>query len=238
MILEIIKNYKPSILFCEDEETGGQGSKKFTKTEFINDLSDLKYLIELDRANANDAVFYDCDNPEFTKFIEETTGFKKSFGSFSDISVLAPACKVAAVNLSCGYYHAHTLREEVNMEEMFNTISAVKKLLETESEQYEYIEKKYSYIDWGVYGRYGLVDYDDYGWGSYGGYSGSSGNYFEGELKEEYECVVMYVTFNRNEKEDYDEVYGYTKEECWADFFMGNPDICYNDVLDYYFDVF
>ena len=109
MILEIIKEYKPYILFCEDEEIGGIGSGKFCRTDFIDELEDMKFLIELDRANEKDAVFYDCDNKEFTKFIEDTTGFVETWGTFSDISNLAPQCNVAAVNLSCGYYHAHQL---------------------------------------------------------------------------------------------------------------------------------
>ncbi|MBO6179870.1 MAG: hypothetical protein J6O04_11890 [Selenomonadaceae bacterium] len=36
-------------------------------------------------------------------------GYRTAFGSFSDISVIAPALDVAAVNLSSGYYYAHTL---------------------------------------------------------------------------------------------------------------------------------
>ena len=76
MILEIIKTHKCSVLFCEDEEIGGVGSDKFCKTELVKELSELKYLIELDRANGTDAVFYDCDNDDFTKFIEDNTGYK------------------------------------------------------------------------------------------------------------------------------------------------------------------
>lgn len=166
MILEIIKTHKCSVLFCEDEESGGIGSKKFCKTEFIKDLSDLKYLIELDRTNGTDAVFYDCENDDFTKFITENTGYEESYGSFSDISHLSPACGVASVNLSCGYYNAHTTSEYVIMEEMFNTIEVVKKLLDVECEQFEYIEKTYNF---GYYGRYGYGGYDyDYGYDYYG----------------------------------------------------------------------
>lgn len=119
MILEIIKmGFRPSILFCEDEEIGGVGSDKFIKTEEAKQLGKLNYMIELDRANSDDAVFYDCDNKDFTKYITEFTGYKKTYGSFSDISNLAPFAGIAAVNLSCGYYNAHTTSEEVNMEEI------------------------------------------------------------------------------------------------------------------------
>jgi hypothetical protein len=216
MILEIIKDYKPSILFCEDEEIGGIGSKKFCKTELIKELENMKYLIELDRANAKDAVFYDCDNPEFTEFITKTTGFKEAYGSFSDISNLAPECGVAAVNLSCGYYNAHTLREEVNVEEMLNTIKVVKKLLTTECEKFEYIEAYYG----GYYGNYGY-----YGNSYYSSYK----NYYEVE-----EDVMLYVNYlNANGVLCDAESYGLDRNEAWFEFFKEHPDICFNQVLDY-----
>ena len=161
MILNIIRTHKCSVLFCEDEEIGCVGSRKFCQTEYINDLSDLKYLIELDRANSTDAVFYRCDNPEFTKFIVDNTGYKKARGSSSDIAKLAPACKIAAVNLSCGYYKAHTTLEYVVWEEMINTIDVIKKLLDVECKQFEFIEEKYVY-------------------GGYGGYYGNNGGYYNG----------------------------------------------------------
>ena len=254
MILEIIKEHKPSVLFCEDEESGGIGSNKFCRTEFIHELSELKYLIELDRANGNDAVFYDCDNPEFTKFIEDNTGYKKANGSFSDISHLAPQCKVAAVNLSCGYYHAHQLTEEVNVEEMLHTIEVVKKLFSVECEQFEYIEKKYfSYgygrgygsgygYGYGYGNRYYDDDdyYDDYYWRRYAhnnnySYGNNNKNNNETEKKKD---VILYVTFyDATTWEEKTEIYsGETKEHAWFKFFQDNPDVCWNLVYDYEYD--
>lgn len=233
-ILEIIKEFKPSVLFCTDEESGGIGSSKFCKTEFIKELSDLRFLIELDRANGDDAVFYDCENPEFTKFIEETTGYKEAYGSFSDISNLAPACGVAAVNLSCGYYHAHTKEEEVNVEEMLHTIGVVKKLLVTESEQFEYIEVR-SY-GWGSFGKnYDRFDWmDDYDYGKTCG----SFDYLDFlDDEDEEDSVLLYVYFyNEKFQEDCDCVSGKTEDEAWGRFFKKYPDMCYNYVLNYEFD--
>jgi hypothetical protein len=180
----------------------------------------MKYLIELDRANAKDAVFYDCDNPEFTEFITKTTGFKEAYGSFSDISNLAPECGVAAVNLSCGYYNAHTLREEVNVEEMLNTIKVVKKLLTTECEKFEYIEAYYDYS------RYG------YGYGYYSNSYYSSNRYNDIYVDEE--DVFLYVTYQDVDGKIYEvESYGVDRNEAWIEFFKNHPDICFNQVLDY-----
>ena len=224
MILDIIKTYKCSVLFCEDEEIGCVGSREFCKTELIQKLEELNYLIELDRANATDAVFYDCDNQDFAEFILNNTGYTMEWGSFSDISYLAPACKVAAVNLSCGYYKAHTLREEVIIEEMLNTIEIVKKLLSTESKKFEYVERK-SYYDYGYgfnYNRFRNYydDDDDYDY-NYPIYSKKKDN------------VMLTVQL-----EDGVNVYmkGTDINEAWKNFFINNPDVCYNDVLD--FDIY
>lgn len=257
MILDIIKEHKCSVLFCEDEENGGIGSRKFCRTEYIKDLEDLKYLIELDRANEKDAVFYDCENPDFTKFIEDNTGFKETYGSFSDISNLAPECMVAAVNLSCGYYHAHTLGEEVVVEEMLHTIEVVKKLLTVECEQFEYIEAEYNYgynYGYGYHGGYG------YGYGYSKGYSkGYSSYYYDDDddwnppsmkkntdstVKGKYDwyeedpVVILYVTFYEGVtlKETQESYCATTEEGAWLKFFKENPDTCWNYVMDYEFD--
>jgi len=251
MILEIIKEHKCSVLFCEDEETGGHGSDKFCKTDFIAELAELNYLIELDRANATDAVFYSCDNPEFTKFIEDNTGYKEAWGTFSDISNLAPDCGIAAVNLSCGYYHAHTLIEEVVVEEMLNTIEVVKELLSVESEQFMYIRKKYA-----SYGGYGY----GYGYGYGGNYGGYYGNYYDDDDDDWYdnycarkhnnnkttkdpgyekdEVTILYVTYvDKNTGEEMTDSHCATSESvAWVNFFQSNPDVCWNDVLDFDID--
>lgn len=217
MILEIIKTHKCSVLFCEDEEIGGVGSKAFCTTDLISELTNLNYLIELDRANANDAVFYDCDNKDFTKFILDNTGFKEEYGSFSDISYLAPASGVAAVNLSCGYYHAHTLKEEVVIEEMLTTIEVVKKLLDVESERFEYIETPY----YQRYARYGYY-YDDYYYNYY------NNSYYNKNNNKEV-TLVVYL------EDGPIIVHGSTIDEAWKNFFFEHSSICYNEVLDYEF---
>lgn len=237
MILDIIKEHKCSVLFCEDEEIGGIGSRNFCKTKFIDDLSNMKYMIELDRANANDAVFYDCDNPEFTKFIEDNTGYKETYGTFSDISNLAPACGVAAVNFSCGYYHAHTLGEEVVVEEMLNTIKVVKHLLTVECEQFEFIEATYSYGYYGYYGKgYGsYYDYDDYD--DYTPKKTTSAVKGKYDWYDKDPTIVLYVTFYDGFYEEHTETYCSTTENgAWLKFFKDNPDTSWNMVLDYEFD--
>ena len=240
IIMNIVKELNCSVLLCEDEEIGGIGASKFTKTKYIDDLG-VNYMVEFDRKGSNDAVFYSCDNKDFTKFITETTGFKEAYGSFSDISTVAPAAKIAAVNLSCGYYNAHTTNEYVKFDEMLNTIEVAKKLIKTESDKFEYVAKKYQNYNYGRYGGY----YDGY----YGGYSdryyddwwnyGSKGNpdkaKHNGSCRNEFdlELEVVYVDVDGTEAFDYTQ--GSTKAECWARFFMNNPDVCFAMITDFNF---
>ena len=219
MILELIRRgFRPSILFCEDEEKGGIGSDKFIETETAKKLAGLNYMIELDRANSKDAVFYECDNKDFTEYITSSTGYKETYGSFSDISTLAPFAGIAAVNLSCGYYNAHTVYEEVNMEEMFHTIDVVGELLKSENEdskQFEYIPEVCSAIS------------SYYGYDSYCGYD--YGEWFEPDATTE-----LYIIYAEDNEEKEVLIEGYSESDAWTNFFMTHGDICYNDVLDYY----
>ena len=233
MILRMVRDgYKPSILFCEDEEIGCIGSGKFCKTEYINDLLDMKYLIELDRANANDAVFYECDNPEFTKFITETTGYKEAMGSFTDIVELSEASGIASVNFSCGYYQAHTTSEYVVFEEMENTLKVVEKLLRTDCEQFEFIPCKYS-SGKGWFSSY-YSRYDD--WYDYANYKPTISS------KSKKDMYGMEILYNEYVKENGEYVItemqewieGKSEAECFGNFFMTHTDVCFGDILDWY----
>ena len=162
MVLEVVKKYNCSVLFTEDEEKGCIGAEKFVSSKLAQDL-EFNYIIEFDRKGKNDAVFYDCDNADFTKFITKEF-FKTAWGSFSDISIIAPYLECAAVNLSCGYYQPHTTSECVVFPEMNKVIEEAYKILErtTESDKFEYIEKKrYSNYYYDDYYNYYLVEYYD-----------------------------------------------------------------------------
>ena len=254
MIMNILRHkFKPYIVFCEDEEIGCVGSGKFVQTNLIDELKTCKYIIELDRAGNNDAVYYHCDNPEFTEFITNTTGYKKAYGTCSDISTLCPACGVAGVNLSCGYYNAHTLGEYVSMNEMKHTQEIVEKLLNTECVAYEYKEQKRTYYSnyyGGYYGNYYGKSYydDDYDWYDQRTYQKAK----EKETSTETSVAKVSLPPDIDTKKDvyYDGedvwtveimtsdgaehiAHGATREEAWLEFFWYNPTYCFNDVTDY-----
>ena len=119
---------KPWLLFTCDEEIGGVGAEVFCEAyeygELPAGLNDLKMLIEIDRRGRNDAVYYDCENRAFEAYIT-SKGFRTAQGSFSDISLVAPALGIAAVNLSSGYYNPHRLNEFIIRSEIDDVIGKV-----------------------------------------------------------------------------------------------------------------
>ena len=137
MILELIKEHKCHILFCEDEEIGCQGARKFGDSGIE---CAVNYIIGLDRRGDNDAVFYKCENPEFTEFIKGF-GFECAKGTVSDISHVAPYLMRAAVNISCGYYCEHHLHEYIDTTVVHRNIARLQQLIATPTGVYEYMEK-------------------------------------------------------------------------------------------------
>ena len=144
-ILQIIAfGYKPHIIFTADEEIGGIGASLIA--ERGNPFDDLRYVIEFDRRGLDDCVFYDCDNPDFTEYIS-CFGFKKEFGSYSDICEFCPDWGVAGVNLSVGYFNEHTLVEYLIPSILLDTISKVCEMLDEDIDDipfFEYIPKVYN----------------------------------------------------------------------------------------------
>lgn len=150
-VFALVKIYKsakvkPWLLFTCDEEVGGIGAKAFCcahkQKQLPKEIDSLKFIVEIDRRGANDAVFYRCANQDFESYVT-SKGFKTAQGSFSDISLITPELGVAAVNLSSGYYHAHTLHEFINRRELDSTIDRVIDIINdaTKLPRFEYIER-------------------------------------------------------------------------------------------------
>lgn len=200
MILKIVQKFNCSVLFCEDEEIGGVGAEKFVKSEFLDAITPY-YIIEFDRRGNNDAVFYNCNNPEFEEFITESF-FETKYGTFSDISVIAPAMKKAAVNLSCGYYGEHSLTEIVVFNDMEKVIKETMKILDktTVNDSFEYIPGK----------DYEIFDAQDW-------YSN-------------FETLVYYVS--ENGYEEVQIVLAASEEEAVGKFLIEHENLCFNDIID------
>ena len=165
-IVQILKaGLRPTVIFTTDEEKGCLGAEALVKNLPIAP-TELKYIIELDRRGSDDCVFYQCDNEQFEDYVE-SFGFVMNFGSFSDISVICPAWRVAGVNLSIGYYDEHSYSETLYVGQMLNTIEKVKRMLLSvdKADKYEYKEL----LTKGWLAKYMHPTEDDWGWDpSYG----------------------------------------------------------------------
>ena len=143
-LIEIVKaGYRPHIIFTDEEEIGGIGAQSII-ADFKSPPFFCSFLIQLDRRGGKDAVFYECDNENFTKYIT-SFDFEKMPGTFSDICFIAPAWKRAAVNLSIGFLDEHTESERLYCYLCDATIEKVKMILEdnkTNSKIYPFIRKK------------------------------------------------------------------------------------------------
>ena len=140
MILRLIQDLHCHVLFCEAEEIGGHGAKAFVQSGIVPKVN---YIVEFDRMGSNDAVYYNCKNEQFEQHIC-SFGFQTAFGSFSDISILAPKLDLAAVNLSTGYYNAHRVNEFVRLDEVEKLIGRVKTLLQAETGRFSYSDRPLS----------------------------------------------------------------------------------------------
>lgn len=144
IILKLLEQgFRPSIIFCTDEEIGGIGATAFTKD--YQEIENVNWFLEFDRKGKNDVVRYDDDNGELTNEIVKF-GFKEEWGTFSDISILAPHFGKSAVNLSSGYYLAHTLNEYINLDDLEEIIDKATKILSSDlvNKKFKYIETDYT----------------------------------------------------------------------------------------------
>jgi hypothetical protein len=252
IIMNIVKELKCSVLLCEDEEKGCVGANKFKNATFKdNDGNDqlyiknlnVNYMVEFDRKGQNDAVFYHCGNEEFIDFVEDMTNFKFETGSVSDISVLMEPANLSAVNLSCGYYAAHTTYEYVMYDEMMDTIEAAKALIKEKCDKpFAYVRKTYTKpTSFQNFNRNHSSSYHP-------GYYNREEEYYQNFLEDSAlykDEALANVAKNDTDLELEVTIYGDTlseqtlrsvgdtKAECWMSLFLDNPNLCFNDIVDY-----
>lgn len=226
MILKILEetSYRPYIIFCEDEEIGCVGSGKFAESKFVDELKDVRFIVQLDRRGNNDAVFYDDVNDDFHAWVEKVTDYKEAIGSCSDISVICPACGVSGVNLSCGYYNEHHDYETVVLEEMERTYEAAVKLIQEGIK----LDVPFEYMA-AFYGN--SFNYDDWFGTSYKRNGSMSGHY---SYLDEMTCALYVSWQDKNGKADEEYYDGlFSIAEGWQSFFFDHPEVCFNDVIDF-----
>ncbi|MCL6557264.1 MAG: hypothetical protein K6U74_00405 [Firmicutes bacterium] len=138
------RGYRPHVLFCDLEESGGLGAR-----EAVTQISRpaVDFILELDRRGADDYVMYGWRSPELEAFLE-VHGFRQAAGSFSDISVLCPAWELPGANLSVGFYKEHTQAEYLRLPELFRTVDRVCRMLRELPGHVSYVEERFPADCW------------------------------------------------------------------------------------------
>lgn len=211
ILSKLDKKMIPSVLFTTDEEIGGIGVSVFCK-KFAKKKLGVNAFIEIDRANAIDVVNYSDDNVDLVEKFE-AMGYKFNYGSYTDIVDLMETFNISGVNLSSGYYHAHTTNEYVDLKDLMWTIDNVITFINNPNnykEPYHYIEYKYN-SKWDSLSN-GAWNYKDYyGYGSYGNQKYGRDYYDDYEY-----CIICGKKHNMGDMlytED-----GYICEECFTQY--------------------
>jgi hypothetical protein len=181
--LEVLKYTSDPIklLFTHSEEIGCIGASEVKAI----DMADVAYMLEFDRRGSGDIINYGSD--EFLKIVQDCGkqyGYKETDGLFTDVTTLSKNFGISAVNLSCGYYDAHTNKEFTVWSELDNSANfAVELILNIPVQvfKYKYVSpyKSYKYdtyeLDWHNFGKqkklhqFPADKFTDYGYCDYCG---------------------------------------------------------------------
>jgi len=129
-------------LFTFGEESGAIGANAVDVCDFNN----VAYMLEFDRKGSSDIIDYGSND-----FLSDVCGIAKPFGYrecqgvFTDVTVLSELTEISAVNLSCGYYYAHTQQEYTVLAEMNNAIRLGVELITRLDGRYPYVVQSYNW---------------------------------------------------------------------------------------------
>lgn len=160
--LECLAKYDVlKVAFFVGEEIGCKGSRNCD----LDFFKDCKYIVEPDRMGGDDlitsmSVGKVCSDDFINALGAESFGYKPERGSITDVGELVESgVGISCLNLSCGYYCAHSDEEFTVLSELQNALDFVCHIIETLT------EKSYPF-------KYVGYSYGRYGYGGYGGYSG------------------------------------------------------------------
>lgn len=162
------------ICFTTEEEIGALGAREAALN--LNFFQDCRFLIEPDRRGSSDLITQTngmkVTSQEFLDDIADLMTefkFKTATGTFTDIGELKDTVDLSAVNVSCGYYSAHSHSEYTILSELENTLNFIYRIITLNDKVYEHkATSAYNYYR----GRKGSNHYDwdwdsyDYGYGS------------------------------------------------------------------------
>lgn len=125
--LELRKRTGIGVLLCDEEESGAHGARAAAR-ELGDIIKRHPYMIELDRKGHRQVVYYRQECEAFYEHLE-SYGFRKEWGSFSDISVLSRELDLPGANVSIGFNLQHTKFEYLDLYSLWDTIERVQQMI-------------------------------------------------------------------------------------------------------------
>lgn len=202
--LELLRKFDVmKVAFFVGEETGCQGSSRVD----LGFFKDCRFIVEPDRKGGHDLITSmfcgDVCSEEFTKAIGyEQYGYKPDHGSITDVGELVErGVGISCLNLSCGYYEAHTDHELTVLSELRNCMDFVEHIVTTCTDVYPYeydaYESRwsgyYSSLYGGGYGKYGKKkSYNSY-YKEYNDWEDEDAYYSEGWYEDDYAQMEEYL---------------------------------------------
>ena len=129
------------ICFTVQEEYGCLGAE--TAALNIDFFDNCRYLIEPDRRGGSDLITrtngLDVTSDEFLKDIDsllEKYKYKEAIGTMTDIGTLKENVNLSAINVSCGYYNAHTHAEYGNLTELQKCLNFINEVINNNDKIY------------------------------------------------------------------------------------------------------
>lgn len=173
---------KINFIFTTDEETGCRGAKILAKNEeFLNDIESISGFIELDRKGDSDIIGYThgyCEKDFLDAIQEVLPNHKDVRGVLTDIDEfihLKPG-----VNLSVGYYNAHSTDEILDLVYLEELNDKILELANIEG-NFEIPKPKYTKMKSTNHASYSNLD-------------------FEGTMKVQCDCCGKWVSYYETEE--------------------------------------
>lgn len=146
ILLKLLKTFKDkvSFIFSTQEEVGCKIDTIIKKEESI--LKTIKYGLIFDRRNGSDVIGtwngycvekFEDDLKELMK----KHNYETEMGTFSDCDALSSI--ISCINISCGYYEAHTRKEFTIIADLIKALHFGKDILKNITEKYDIPENKY-----------------------------------------------------------------------------------------------
>lgn len=171
--LECLQKYDVlKVAFFVEEEVGCRGSRCVDLSFF----KDCRFIVQPDRRDGGDLITsMFCGEVCSTEFINaigyKEYGYKFAVGSITDVGELIDmGVGISCLNLSCGYYEAHTDNEFTVLSELQNCLDFVQHIIETCKDVYPFEQ----YYDYGYRGHqnHGMTVKEMLrGWGKHSSYT-------------------------------------------------------------------